>query len=180
MHDLKEIRRQIEEALGYSSEHWLEQAVRTLQAHRLMTDKRYRKRDVSTTGARLRTAREVVGMTLRQLGARLGGVHHTLLSAYERGVHDMPAELLPRWCLVLGITQLWALGESEQGGPPMPTAILRRQTVPDLHRRDARQRQAAHARCERDRLRGLRPPLKGGPQHPPQSAESSTHPPQPA
>lgn len=174
---LRDVQALIEEALDYRGEHWVEEAVRVIKAHRALVERR-RVYDVSTTGKRLRTAREIVGLTQRQLAARLG-IHHVNISDYERG-RDMPAALFARTCQVLGITQAWALGDSAQGGPPMPGAILRHQNVPDRHQRSAKERRAAIARCELDRLRGLRPPLRRTPQAAATVHTESVQPPQDA
>ncbi len=154
---LEEVRARIEDAMGVKGEDfWLDEAVRMIECYRSVVERR-RVYDVSTVGARLRTAREIVGLTLRAQAARIG-ILHTELSRIERGKRDCPAEWFTRLCLSLRISEAWALGDSDEGGPPMPGGILRRQKYqPHQYRSKIRQKKL-RAQAEIERLRGLRPP----------------------
>ncbi len=104
---------------------WLEIAEERLYAHRARENPFKRAYDVSTVGARIRTAREVCGMSIGQLALRLG-IDKRDVSAWERGRRNLPAAIFPRLCLVLGVRQAWVLGTSEEGGPPVPAGQLRK------------------------------------------------------
>ncbi len=156
---IEEVRAQIEEALGVKDvEWWLEEAVRVIQAHRALVERR-RVYDVSTVGARLRTAREIVGLSQDQLALRLKHPQWSI-TRIERGKADAPLDVFARWCLCVGITQAWALGDSDEGGPPMPGGILRKQKHIDHNKRTYREQKKVQAQHELERVRGLRPPRK--------------------
>lgn len=137
--------------------HWLDEAVRQLEGlkHQRMGRRLY---DVSTVGARVRTAREIVGMTQPQLAKRIG-VSPWLISNIERGQRDLPMARVPGLCRSLGVSQAWLLMQSDDGGPPVPSGILRKQIRVNWRRADQYQKARAKARAELERMRGLRPPL---------------------
>jgi transcriptional regulator with XRE-family HTH domain len=154
---LEEARARIEQALGFEQvEWWLDETIRIIQAYQAMLSRR-RVYDISTVGARLRTAREVTGLSLAQYARRLN-CSHRLLSTIELGKRDAPLELFARYCLSLGISQAWALGDSDKGGPPLPGGILRRQKSLNHTQRSNMLKKKAVARAELERLRGLRAP----------------------
>ncbi len=128
---LEEVRQRLIDAMALDPkdhEGWLAIAEERLYAHRARQHPFKRAYDVSTVGARIRTAREVCGMSIAQMALRLG-VHMRDLSAWERGRRNLPADLFPRLCLVLGVKQAWVLGKSDEGGPPVPTGQLRKRVT---------------------------------------------------
>lgn len=137
---------------------WVEEAVRVIEAHRALAAYQ-RVYDVSTVGARVRTAREIVGLTQRMLGDRLD-VKQRDISDWERGRRDMPAEVLPRLALCLGVAVRWLLDGGDEGGPPAPTGILRKQKLVNWAKRSWDTLRRHRARAELERLRGLRPPIR--------------------
>ncbi len=154
---IEEVRARIEQALGVNNvDWWLDEAVRVIEAYEAMRTCR-RVYDVSTVGARLRTAREVCGLSQTQFSRRLK-IPQEFISKVERGKRDVQADLFARWCLSLGITQEWALGDSEEGGPPTPRGILRRQKHINHQRRTALEQAKVRAKADLERIRGLRPP----------------------
>lgn len=170
---LEEARSRLEEALGVSGvDWWLDEAVRVVMAYRALCERR-RVYDVSTVGMRIRTAREIVGLTQHALAARLGKNKRGKtsigwnVSNWERGVQDLPAEFLRPLCTILGVTHAWLLGDSDEGGPPMPGGILRKQKLVNWSAKTIREKKRVWAKAELERLRGLRPPkepraAKGG------------------
>lgn len=161
---LEEARRRIVEALevvpceGWPDDWWVSEAIRVIQAHQAIVSYR-RVYDVSTVGARIRTAREVVGLTQLMFADRIG-VKQRDVSRWERGQADMPAGLLVPLCLCLGVSRAWVLGDSDEGGPPLPGGILRRQKLVNWQQRSAKTQARYEARAELQRLRGLRPPKR--------------------
>ena len=169
MPTFEDVRRQIEDALGVSQvDWWLDEAVRVILAHRAFTHRR-KIHDVSTVGARIRTAREVVGLTQHQLAARLGpsvrqGARKAVVgwdvSSWEREKRDLPGEHLQGLCFALGVSQAWLLDGGDEGGPPLPGGILRKQKLVNWSHASQRQKRRAEARADLERLRGLRAPKK--------------------
>ena len=162
MPTVEEVRARIIDALGFVPEiaadedWWLTEGVRVILAYRAWQGGR-RIYDVSTVGMRIRTAREVVGLTQRQLAARLD-VRQESLSSWERGERDIPAAVFARLCLSLGVHEAWVLGDSDEGGPPVPKGVLRKQTLVNWRQADEKAKRKAVARAERERLQGIRPP----------------------
>lgn len=167
---LEEGRALIEQALGVSDvDWWAEEAVRMILGYRAHVEKR-RIYDVSSFGARVRTAREIVGLTQHQLARRLAGktlpdgrrkpIVGWTVSAWERGRHGMPATHLPGLAMALGVSVAWLLGDSDQGAPPMPGGLLRRQRLVDWSHASMRVKKRAQARAELERMRGLRGPKR--------------------
>lgn len=155
---LEEIRALLEEAMGYRGEHWLEEAVRRLEAHRRAGSFR-RLYDVSTVGMRIRTARECVGLTQAQLARRMGW-HPWAVSNLETGRVMLDAKKVPGLAVCLMVTPKWLLMESDEGGPPLPSAVLRKQHRVNWARASGKEKLRARAKAELERLRGLRPPRK--------------------
>ena len=156
-----EIRARIVAALFLETEAgdwWLEEAVRRLEVYqsRVLHKRIY---DVSTVGARIRTAREIVGLTQHQLAARIGA-HPWRVSDWERGNQDLPIKHLLGLCYALGVRREWLLGDSDEGGPPMPNGIIRKATIPNWSHRSRMQQKKDRAKAELERLRGLRAPKK--------------------
>ncbi len=135
---------------------WLDEAVRMIECYRSVVERR-RVYDVSSVGARLRTAREIVGLTLRAQARRID-CPHTQLSRYERDKADVPLEVFVRLCLSLKVTQAWVLGDSDEGGPPMPGGVLRKQKYVNYAERSYKEKKRARDRADLERARGLRPP----------------------
>lgn len=158
---LEEAKRRLLEATGTGDvPWWFEEVLRRLWAYRGIVEKR-RVYDISTPGMRLRTAREVAGWTLRQLGARTSTDFHAL-SEIERGERDCPAALFEKLCLTLRISPAWVLGDSEEGGPPCPqSGVMRRQFYPDWQHESRQVTARVKAKAELERLRGLREPKPG-------------------
>ncbi len=159
---LEDVRARIIDALAFEpqiaadEDWWVSEAARVILAYRAWQGGR-RVYDVSTVGKRIRTAREVVGLSQAQFAQRLG-VRQEQLSRWERGARDIPADVFSRVCLSLGVQEAWALGDSEEGGPPVPKGVLRKQRLPNWRKADQTARLKATARAERERLQGLRPP----------------------
>lgn len=159
---LEDVRARIIDALGFvpqiaaDEDWWVTEAARVIFAYRAWQSGR-RVYDVSTVGMRIRTAREVVGLSQGQLAQRLD-VRQEYLSRWERGERDIPATVFSRLCLSLGVTEAWTLGDTEEGGPPLPTGVLRKQTFVNWRRADQKTKKKAERRAERERLQGLRPP----------------------
>jgi len=114
----EEVRARLEDAMGTGPlPDWLDEACARLTNFRAMLERR-RLFDVSTVGARIRTAREVKGYTQRQLGARLGLKHAAVIQAWEKGERDMPALLFRKLATACGVSTLWLLeGGDVPGGP---------------------------------------------------------------
>lgn len=154
---IEEIRKRIEDALELGHvDYWLDEAVRRLDAYRNQVNRR-RIYDISSVGNRLRTAREVVGLTQTQLSSRLG-VHNWSVSHWENGRADMPAKHLPGLCVILCVSREWLLMLSDEGGPPVPREVLRKQHLPNYPHMSRREKDKIRQRAELERLRGLRPP----------------------
>ncbi len=156
--DIAEIKRRLVWAMNLSepTDDWVEEAERRLYAHENMRSKR-KIYDVDTLGARIRTAREVLGITQHQLAARLR-LRPFTISAGERGARDLPAEKLLALCASLAVKKAWLLGESTEGGPAIPERVMRKQFIPGWREQNATKKRKHWYRCELERLRGLRPP----------------------
>lgn len=125
---LDEVKERLIDAMALAQDEragWLEIAERRLMTQ--IAQKRPFKRmyDVSTVGQRMRTAREVCGMTQRQAAIRIG-VRYNGYCAWELGHANMPAERLRTVALVLGVRAAWLLEGGEEGGPPVPREQLRK------------------------------------------------------
>lgn len=154
-----EVRARIEAALHLdepAGDWWLDEAVRRLEAY-VGLQRKKRVYDVSSFGARLRTAREIHGLTQPRLG-KLIDAHGFWISDWERGRHDMPIKYLRPISTALRVSEAWLLGDSTEGGPPMPGGIQRRQVIPNYVTLSRRRKRKDRARAELQRLRGLRPP----------------------
>lgn len=122
--------------------------------------------DVSSVGARIRTAREIRGLTQVQLAARLlprrrkdGKLRRMVgwdVHGWETGERDLPYELLAPLCRALGVTEGWLLGDTDQGGPPMPRGLRVRQRLINWAYESRRVKDRAIAKAELERIRGLR------------------------
>ncbi len=154
---IDEIKRRLVFAMDLAepTDDWLEQAEKRLYAY---ANARMQRRiyDVSTVGARVRTAREVIGLTQPQLAARLG-VHPLEISKWERGKGALPAKRLPGLCACVGVSKAWMLGESTEGGPRVPERVMRRQFIPGWREKSANEKLKFQRKAELQRLRGLRP-----------------------
>lgn len=151
---LEEVKQRLIDAMALPKEEhadWLKHAEHKLYAHRATERPWERMYDVSTVGARIRTARTHLGMSQEQLAIRMR-VHQGDVSGWERGVRNMPAELLVRFCAVCKIRKEWVLGLSEDGGPPLPEGQLRKKITRRWKERRDYQEQKAKAKAERARL----------------------------
>jgi transcriptional regulator with XRE-family HTH domain len=115
---LEQIRARLEDAMGTDGPipDWLEEACARLTRFRNLLDRR-RLFDVSTVGARIRTAREVKGYTQRQLAARLGLKHPAHIQEWERENRDVPARWFLRLAIAVGVKPEWLLHGGDVGGP---------------------------------------------------------------
>lgn len=153
-----EIRAVLSEAMGIDPREpwWWEEAARRMWAHR-QREEQLRIYDVSTVGARIRTAREIAGWSQKQLAAR-AKVHPLEIVGLEGG-RDMPADKFGRVCLALRLDPRWALGDTNEGGPPCPArGVMRRQFYPNWVHWSRREKNKVKRKAELERLRGLRPP----------------------
>ena len=67
-----------------------------------------------TTGERLRTLRENSGIGQKELAAEFYLSGKTVISKYERGQRDVPAEIVVMYAKKFGVTTDWILrGETE-------------------------------------------------------------------
>lgn len=156
---LDEMREALQEALGSRDEDWWERVLMdVLRArYRRLRGKVF---DVSTVGARLRTARTWVGLSLPSLAARVL-MNPGRLAAYEAGKWDIAGDHFVAICRALRIAPAWALGESEEGGPPIPAEQQRKHFAYDPKRiadkRERRRQREAEAEAERLRAKYRRP-----------------------
>lgn len=132
-------------------EGWLEIAERKLYAERARDNPFRRQWDVSTLGARMRTARHVCGMGLAQAAIRMR-CNPQSLSQWERGLRNVPAQKLQTIAPVLGVKLRWLLGETEDGGPGLPREQLRKRVTHNWRRRQDLLRKRCQARKEAARL----------------------------
>ena len=154
---IEEIRRRLEEAMETGPlPDWLDEACARLVAHRRMRTKE-RIYDVSTVGARIRTARESVGYTQKQLANRCG-IWPPEMSAIENGKRDLEARFIRRLANALRITEAWMLMESDEGGPPIPERLLVKVKRVGWNQMSAKAKHKQIARAELERCKGLRPP----------------------
>ncbi|MBE5837941.1 MAG: helix-turn-helix transcriptional regulator [Butyrivibrio sp.] len=73
------------------------------------------KNKVATTGERLRTLREISGIGQKELAAEFYLSDKTVVSKYERGLRDVPAEIIVMYAEKFGVTTDWILrGETGQ------------------------------------------------------------------
>lgn len=152
-----EIRARLEEAMRSGPlPDWLDEACARLAAEERRKE-RQRVYDVSTVGARIRTAREVRGYTQKQLAARIKMFPLELAGA-ERGTKDLRAKFVPRLCTALGVAAAWLLMESDEGGPPVPSHLQVKLKRIGWAEASAKAKHKQIARAELERCRGLRPP----------------------
>lgn len=116
-------------------EDWLERAEHQIHAYREMTADAHNPPalDLETLGGRIQAAREVLGLSRPQLAARMG-ITEWLMERIEKGERDLPGEKFGGLCLSLGVTRAWLLGDSEEGGPPLPREVMRMLASPAWHR----------------------------------------------
>lgn len=133
-------------------ERWLEHAEQKLYAERARESPFRRQYDVSTLGARMRTARHVCGMGLAQAAIRMK-VNPQYLSKWERGLRNLPASKLQTIAAVLGVKVRWLLGETEDGGPGLPREQLRKRITKNWKRRQDILRQRCKVRAQLEQLR---------------------------
>ncbi len=170
---IEEIRRVLCDAMGIDAHEpwWWEEAARRMWAYRISRES-LRVYDVSTVGARIRTAREIAGWSQKQLAAR-AKVHPLDIVGVEAG-NDMRADKFGRVCLALRLSPRWALGDTDEGGPPCPKrGVMRRQFYPNWAYWSRKEKNKVMAKAELERLRGLRPPKPKPPVHP--SPDASGH-----
>lgn len=151
---LDDVRRLLCDAMAMAEDtpDWLEQAAARLYAERVREKPFQRQYDVSTVGARLRTAREALGLSQPQAAIRLGRITQPNLSHMENGKRNLPVDCVGTVCAVYGITKEWLLGQSEAGGPPIPREQLRRHVTKRWRQRQDFLTQRAKARAEVKRL----------------------------
>lgn len=154
---VEEVRRQLLEAMDLPGDiDWLSEACRQIEAYRALLDRRKRY-DVSTVAMRIRTAREIVGLTRCQLAHRIG-YHHWSYVHVEEGRQNLPLVMVPRLARILAVSEAWLMMESDEGGPPTPGGILRKQVRVNWRKAKHHARKKAEAKAELERVRGLRPP----------------------
>lgn len=134
---------------------WLEIAEHRLTAHRArLVSQRFRRMyDVSTVGARMRTAREVCGMSQTQASIRIG-VSANTYREWELGRRNMPADRLRTVSLVLGVRERWLLEGGDEGGPAVPREQLRKRITQHWKDRQTYLAAKKKARAEVARLNG--------------------------
>jgi transcriptional regulator with XRE-family HTH domain len=128
---LEEARQRLIDAMALDAKHhagWLEIAEQKLVAARARENPFKRMWDVSTVGGRMLMAREVCGMSREQAAIRIG-TSASMYGRWERGKANIPAMRFRTVCLVLGVRERWLLGETEEGGPPVPKEQLRRRVT---------------------------------------------------
>lgn len=145
----------IREALGSDQgEDWVQTACEFITAY--LNDKKRRKEwDCSTVGKRIRTARELAGMSQEQFAFRIEA-KQLHVSAWERGKADLPVRKLPGIAMSLGVTVAWLLMESEEGGPKLRNGILRKNQPLKLIRYMRQKAAIKAARAEATRQNELR------------------------
>lgn len=151
---LDDVRRRLIDAMALPDAehaHWLEIAEQKLYAERARLNPFKRMYDVSTVGARMRTARQVCGMGLAQAAIRMG-VNPSHLSLWERGKRNLPANKLHVIALVLGVKLKWLLMETDEGGPPVPREQLRKRITQHWKDRQTALTNRAKARAEAAKL----------------------------
>lgn len=74
-------------------------------------------------GSRLRTAREMAGLSQGQV-ARLLELHRPSVSETEAGRRGVPAEELGRYAEIYGVTSAWLLGEVPDALPAEDPRVL--------------------------------------------------------
>lgn len=169
--DIEEVKRRLIQAMQLNEdvhEHWLETAEFMLESYRGLR-LRQRVYDISTVGARIRTAREVVGLTQAQLG-RVIGISCWQLCRIENGQKPIQSADLFRLSRSLGVKDAWLLMESDEGGPPVPTEVLRKQRLMNFQKASHEAKKKRQLQVELERVRGLRPPAR--PRKPARAAAS--------
>jgi transcriptional regulator with XRE-family HTH domain len=139
---------------GYEGPDWLERACELIQTHIAMIQRR-KEWDCSTIGKRIRTAREIAGMSQEQLALRLD-VTQLELSGWERGKRDLPVRKLRGLAVSMGVSVEWLLMESDEGGPKVKNGLLRRNLPLKLVRYMRKKGQINAARAEAARINALR------------------------
>ncbi len=138
---------------------WLRHAEHQLYAHRACLNRFKKMYDVSTVGARIRSARASLGMSQEQLAIRMGpDVHQGDVSGWERGKRALPAERLRTLCAVCGVSKEWILGLSDEGGPKVPGEQLRKQVTRGWKSKRDYWAAYAKAKKERQQVNGRRAP----------------------
>jgi transcriptional regulator with XRE-family HTH domain len=133
---------------------WLEQAEHRLHAWWAVSERHSPTPiDLSTLGGRLKAAREITGLSQDRLAARMNIPCGAKIAMLEKGRADLPAEKLPGLCMCLGVSQAWLLGESEEGGPPVPREVLRAMHSPSWIRYKRRQHDFARKRDAEGKVR---------------------------
>lgn len=136
---------------------WLERAEMALHGYYTWrTKQRIKPYDRTTFGGRLLCARETAGITQKQLAARMG-VFKCNVWGWEHGTQDFPSEKLGPLCTILLVSVPWMLGESEEGGPNLPTEVLRAAHSPSwlayVRKRATSRRAYAKSKREFERMR---------------------------
>jgi len=87
-------------------------------------------------GARLRTAREMAGLSQGQV-ARMMDLHRPSVSETEAGRRGVSAEELARYCEIYGVTSAWLIGEVPDALPlEDPRVQLAARELGKLQRKD--------------------------------------------
>lgn len=161
---LEEVMQRLIDAMALEPEErhrWLEHAEHRLYSARAKAQPWVRMYDVSTVGMRLRTAREVCGMSIRQCAIR-ARIHEVTLGNVERGRQNLSVERLPTLCRVLGVSPKWVLEGGDEGGPPVPHAQLRKRVTQRWRERQDLLRAREKARKEAERLNAYARKLREG------------------
>ena len=128
MSDLDAVKQRLIDAMALPPEEhhdWLRHAEHRLYAHRAIEQPWTKQHDVSTVGGRIRTARTALGLSQEQLAIRMR-IYQGEVSGWERGARGLPVDKLRTLCAVLAVKKEWILGLSDEGGPPIPHAQLRK------------------------------------------------------
>jgi transcriptional regulator with XRE-family HTH domain len=133
---------------GYEGDDWLERASAILEAEwrRKMQRRVY---DISTVGARIRAARESLGMSQPQLAMRVS-VHPMRVSGWERGTENVPAQKFAGLVTALrpACTRAWLLMDTDEGGPDVPVEVVAKQHSAAQYRWLKKQQQWLKANAE--------------------------------
>ncbi len=74
-----------------------------------LTPSRKKAKESAAIGARLRDAREAIGLSQAELGRRLGGRGQAAIAAYENARNVIPLALIPQICRELNVRMEWLL-----------------------------------------------------------------------
>ena len=94
--------------------------------------------DVSFIGGRIRCAREIAGLTQRQLALRWNETRF-FVARVEKGHQALPVRKVPGLAMILGVSRDWLLMESDEGGPQARHLLLRKEKSESLTRLKRRQ-----------------------------------------